>query len=41
MCGYEDDEYVRADIGRWLHQNMRLTTVFVSPTDKGWAKILR
>jgi SnoaL-like domain len=40
MCGYEDDEYVRVEPGRWLHQSMRLTTIFVSPTDPGWTKIL-
>jgi hypothetical protein len=40
MCGYEDDEYVRADVGHWVHQAMRLTTVFISPTDGGWNKIL-
>ena len=41
MCGYEDDEYVRDEAGRWLHHRMELTTVFVSPVDKGWTKILR
>ncbi len=39
MCGYEDDEYVRAD-GTWLHRSMKLTTVFMSPVEEGWAKIL-
>ncbi len=39
MCGYEDDEYARDDEGQWLHHNMRLTTVFYSPTDKGFEDI--
>ena len=39
MCGYEDDEYLRVD-GVWLHQSMRLTTVFMSPVGEGWTKIL-
>ena len=39
MCGYEDDEYVRTD-GVWLHRSMKLTTVFMSPVEEGWAKIL-
>ncbi len=41
MCGYEDDEYARADDGRWLHRSMRLATVFYSPTDPGWGDIFR
>ena len=40
MCGYEDDEYERADDGRWLHRRMALTTVFVAPADEGWRRIL-
>jgi hypothetical protein len=39
MCGYEDDEYLRVD-GLWLHEAMRLTTVFMSPVGEGWTKIL-
>ena len=38
MCGFEDDEYVRKD-GQWLHQSMRLTTVFMAPTEEGWTNI--
>jgi hypothetical protein len=38
MCGFEDDEYRRVD-GVWLHQRMKLTSVFLSPNDKGWQKI--
>jgi len=38
MCGFEDDEYQCVD-GIWLHQRMKLTSVFLSPTDKGWQKI--
>lgn len=41
MCGYEDDEYARADESEWLHRSMRLTTVFYSPTDTGWENILK
>ena len=39
MCGYEDDEYVRTD-GAWLYRSMKLTTLFMSPVEEGWAKIL-
>jgi SnoaL-like domain len=39
MCGFEDDEYVRVD-GIWLHQSMRLTTVFMTRVEPGWEKIL-
>ena len=39
MCGYEDDEYVRTD-GGWLYRSMKLTTLFMSPVDEGWTKIL-
>ncbi len=39
MCGYEDDHYVRQD-GVWLHRSMELTTVFMSPIDEGWTRIL-
>ena len=38
MCGFEDDDYVRKD-GQWLHQSMRLTTVFMAPTEPGWTNI--
>lgn len=41
MCGYEDDEYARCEDGRWLHQSMRLTTVFFSPSDPGWGDIFK
>ena len=39
MCGYEDDDYVRDADGRWLHQHMRLTTVFMAPATEGWHRI--
>jgi hypothetical protein len=39
MCGYEDDEYLRVD-GIWLHQSMKLTTIFMAPVEEGWSKIL-
>ena len=39
MCGFEDDEYQLVD-GAWLHRTMELTTVFVSPADRGWEQIL-
>ena len=38
MCGYEDDEYVLVD-GEWLHESMRLTTVFMAPATEGWGRI--
>ncbi len=38
MCGYEDDEY-RRDGATWLHESMRLTTVFVAPVADGWTRI--
>src|SRR6202035_1992994 len=41
MCGYEDDEYARTDESAWVHRSMRLTTVFMAPTDGGWDDILR
>jgi hypothetical protein len=41
MCGYEDDEYARAEDGLWLHQSMRLTTVFYSATDTGFEEIFK
>ena len=37
MAGYEDDEYRRV-AGAWLHSRMKLTTVFLAPHDRGWAK---
>ena len=40
MCGYEEDEYVREGVSSWLHRSMRLTTVFMAPTDEGWDRIL-
>jgi hypothetical protein len=39
MCGYEDDRYVMTD-GVWLHEEMRLTTLFMAPVAEGWTKIL-
>lgn len=39
MCGYEDDEYLRVE-GTWLHRSMKLTTIFMSPIEEGWTKIL-
>jgi hypothetical protein len=38
MCGYEDDEYERAE-GVWLHRSMTLTTVFMSAVGDGWTRI--
>jgi hypothetical protein len=40
MCGYEDDVYERDGKAVWLHSSMKLTTVFFSPTDPGWDRIL-
>ncbi len=37
LAGYEDDEYRRVE-GDWLHSRMKLTTVFLAPHDRGWAK---
>ena len=39
MCGYEDDEYAYVG-GRWFHQSMKLTTVFMTPVGEGWTRIL-
>jgi hypothetical protein len=38
MVGFQDDEYVRVD-GVWLHQRMKLTSVFMAPHETGWQKI--
>ncbi len=38
MCGYEDDEYACVD-GVWLHDSMRLTTVFMAPVGEGWTRV--
>jgi hypothetical protein len=38
MVGTEDDTY-RREQGGWLHESMRLTTVFLAPHDTGWQKI--
>ncbi len=38
MSGFEDDDYVRID-GVWLHQSMRLTSVFLAPHETGWQRI--
>lgn len=39
MCGWEDDTYVRDTDGRWRHETMRLTTVFLAPATEGWSRI--
>ena len=39
MCGYEDDVYVRSDDGEWLHESMKMTTVFMAPASEGWHRI--
>lgn len=39
MCGVEDDEYLR-DEGVWRHRALRLTTVFMSPAEEGFERIL-
>jgi len=39
MTGYEDDRYVRTPDGGWLHEAMKLTTVFMAPARDGWGKI--
>ena len=39
VCGWEDDTYRRVD-DVWLHERMRLTTVFVAPVTDGWPRIL-
>jgi hypothetical protein len=38
MAGFEDDEYRKVE-GRWLHQRMKLTVVFLSPHATGWEKV--
>mgnify|MGYP001824024213 CR=1 FL=1 len=38
MSGFEDDTYVKLD-GVWLHQSMKLTSVFMAPHDTGWEMI--
>jgi hypothetical protein len=38
MVGFEDDEYARVG-GVWLHQRMKLTTVFLAAHETGWQKI--
>ena len=40
MCGYEDDVYVRDTRGAWLHESMKMTTVFMAPATEGWHRIL-
>lgn len=37
MAGVEDDLYRRED-GVWRHTRMRLSTVFMAPHDRGWAR---
>jgi hypothetical protein len=39
MAGVEDDTYRRVG-GRWLHQSMRLSVVFLAPHEVGWDKVL-
>jgi SnoaL-like domain len=39
MAGVEDDTYRRVG-GRWLHQSMRLSVVFLAPHEVGWEKVL-
>jgi hypothetical protein len=39
LCGYEDDEYALGEDGRWRHQRMALTTVFLARADEGWRTI--
>ncbi len=39
LVGFEDDDYRRVD-GVWLHQQMKLTTVFLAPHQSGWQKLL-
>lgn len=38
MAGSEDDSYVKRG-GRWLHQSMKLSLVFMAPHDKGWSTV--
>ena len=38
MVGFQDDEYVRVG-GVWLHQRLKLTSVFMAPHATGWQKI--
>ncbi len=35
--GRYDEEYVRVD-GKWMFQNLKLTSFFWTPFDQGWAK---
>ena len=36
-AGRYDEEYVRVD-GRWMFQNLKLTSHFWTPFDEGWVK---
>ena len=38
MAGFEDDSYRKVD-GEWLHSQMKLTVVFLSPHATGWEKV--
>jgi hypothetical protein len=38
MVGYEDDSYRRVQ-GEWLHERMKLTSVFMAPHETGWQKV--
>jgi hypothetical protein len=38
MAGFEDDAYRKVD-GAWLHSQMKLTVVFLSPHATGWEKV--
>ncbi|MCI0893562.1 MAG: nuclear transport factor 2 family protein [Chloroflexi bacterium] len=35
--GRYDEEYIRVD-GKWMFQNLKLTSFFWTPFDQGWAK---
>jgi SnoaL-like domain len=40
MCGFEEDVYERSADGGWLHERMKLTTIFLAPgPSDGWGKI--
>ena len=37
MAGFEDDEYLKMN-GQWLKSHMKLTLLFLTPYEQGWAK---
>jgi len=37
MAGFEDDEYIKID-GQWLQSHMKVTILFLTPYEEGWAK---